>query len=101
MGQDLAASSMILIHKFFKTRSLKGKAVSSGLHVLAVACVFLTAKDKGIPFRLFDASRLLYMLEIRNLEKAKSKEGFASTVAVGNGSVYLNSGSHPYMMGIK
>ena len=87
MGQDLAAAAMILIHKFFKTKSLKGKAVSTGLHVLAVACVFLTAKDRGIPFRLSDAAHLLYMLEIRNLEKAKTKGSLVSAIAVGNGYV--------------
>jgi len=61
LGQDLAASAMILIHKLLKIKSLRG--LISKLKVVAIACVFLAAKDRGIPFPLSVAARLLYELE--------------------------------------
>jgi hypothetical protein len=33
--------------------------------MVAVACVFLAAKDRGFPFRLSEAARLLYELEMK------------------------------------
>jgi hypothetical protein len=39
--------------------------VANGLQVVAVACVFLAAKDRGFPFRLSEAARLLYELEMK------------------------------------
>ena len=64
-----------------------------------MACVFLTAKDRGIPFCLNDAARLLYMLEIRSLEKeqlrAKSGITNAAAAAVSNGG-YAYGGAKTY-----
>ena len=61
LGQDLASSAMILIHKLLKIKSLRG--LISKLKVVAVACVFLAAKDRGKPIHLSLAARILYELE--------------------------------------
>ena len=60
--------------------------------MLAGACVFLTAKDRGIPFCLNDAARLLYMLEIRSLEKERAKSGAATNAAAVSNGGYAYSG---------
>jgi mannose/fructose/N-acetylgalactosamine-specific phosphotransferase system component IIC len=39
--------------------------VANGLQVVAVASVFLAAKDRSFPFRLSEAARLLYELEMK------------------------------------
>ena len=46
--------------------------VANGLQVVAVACVFLAAKDRGFPFRLSEAARLLYELEMKMQYKSSS-----------------------------
>lgn len=61
LGQDLAASAMILIHKLLKIKSLRG--FISKLKVVAIACIFLAAKDRGTPFPLSIAALILYELE--------------------------------------
>ncbi len=74
LGQDLASSAMILIHKLLKIKSLKG--FISKLKVVAVACVFLAAKDRGKPIHLSLAARILYELE----KTIKMREAATSAV---------------------
>lgn len=63
----VAASSMVLIHKFFKTHSLN--SISSKL-LLASSCVFLVAKVLYVPVSLGKIVQEFFNLEKRHIQGA-------------------------------